>query len=200
MVLVLLVRLLQRLGYVIRRRGLAIAVQINVVAVIGSKPTDDEKSAFELLGDVNGDEVIDFADISAVEDAFGAVPGDSNWDPKCDLNGDGIINMQDLGIVTRNYGLTIKTGSPIKANVTITGPGINTTLQTPTTVTLASEGMYKLICGGQIKTINLTIYHDGDTYDCIFYFTEIPQEFPWWIVALGGAIALVLLIPAMGRG
>jgi len=70
--------------------------------------TPGDYEAFHKLGDVNRDGVIDDRDLALMRAAFGAKPGDPNWNPDCDLNGDGIINVKDVGLASRNYGLTIE--------------------------------------------------------------------------------------------
>jgi hypothetical protein len=51
-----------------------------------------------VLGDVNGDDCIDDADLLAVLFAFGG------GDPNADLNGDGIVDDADLLLVLFNFG------------------------------------------------------------------------------------------------
>ena len=171
-----------------------INVNLNISAVLGGKPTDVEKEAFWSLGDVSRDGAVDFEDESIMRDAFGSTPGSPNWNPDCDLNKDGIVDTYDLNTVSMNYGTTIKEASPVAVNVRITGPGIDQTVKTPSTVTLTSTGTYILTCGGQTKTFKLLESDDGQTYDIIFYLTKIPKaEFPWLIPALMlGAIAILL--------
>ena len=188
---------MQRLSVVAPRR-LAITAYLNVAAVLGDKPTDAEKLAFWALGDVNKDGVIDFADLTTIADAYGSAPGSPNWNPDCDLNQDGKVDMFDMAMASVNYGKTIKTANPIDVDVKISGPGINKTVKTPATVTLTSEGTYTLICGGQTKIVKVTVYDDGKTWDTIFYLTELPGEFPWWIFGLLAA-GVVLAVVVSGK-
>jgi len=60
-----------------------------------------------LDGDVNGDGVVDDADLNIVGDAYGSVPGNANWNRNADLNNDGRIDIVDLGIVGYNYGRSL---------------------------------------------------------------------------------------------
>jgi hypothetical protein len=53
---------------------------------------------FQTLGDVNGDDVIDDADLLQVLFAFGG------GDPQADLNGDGTVDDADLLTVLFNFG------------------------------------------------------------------------------------------------
>jgi hypothetical protein len=58
-----------------------------------------------VIGDVNGDEVIDIFDAVAIGAAWDTTPSDSQWNSRADLNGDNIVDIFDLTIVGRNYGL-----------------------------------------------------------------------------------------------
>jgi hypothetical protein len=78
----------------------------------------DKLAAFRLLGDVNGDGIIDNSDLSIMQAAYGGhgpnyrypgEPASANWNPLCDLNGDGIINIQDVTIQSSNYGKDVYT-------------------------------------------------------------------------------------------
>jgi len=66
----------------------------------------DGKIRIKLMGDVNGDCIVDLYDLTAVALAFSASPGDPNWNPETDLNGDGTIDIFDIVIVVVNYGRT----------------------------------------------------------------------------------------------
>jgi len=57
-------------------------------------------------GDLNSDGIVSIVDVARVAKAYGAKPGDSNWDELADLNYDNIINILDLVRVARNYGRT----------------------------------------------------------------------------------------------
>lgn len=57
-------------------------------------------------GDLNSDGTVNIRDLFAVAKAFGAEPGDTNWNELADLNNDNIINILDLIRVARNYGRT----------------------------------------------------------------------------------------------
>jgi hypothetical protein len=60
----------------------------------------------KLLGDVNGDGIVDMKDVTAIVNAFGATPGHPRWNPEADLNNDSIIDIKDITITLRNYGKT----------------------------------------------------------------------------------------------
>ena len=58
-------------------------------------------SKVPLLGDVNGDGVVNCADLAIVKAAFGKKTGQAGFDPRADVNGDGIVNILDLSTVAR---------------------------------------------------------------------------------------------------
>jgi len=60
----------------------------------------------KMLGDINGDGIIDYNDIFAVASAFGSNPDGIRWNQEADLNRDGFIDMLDIYIVARNFGRT----------------------------------------------------------------------------------------------
>ena len=57
-----------------------------------------------LVGDVNGDGVVNIADVILVENAFGSYPGHPRWNIACDVNADGVVNMADITLVLANFG------------------------------------------------------------------------------------------------
>jgi len=57
-----------------------------------------------IMGDVNGDGMVNMKDIALVARAFGSTPTSLNWNFAADLNRDGMVNMKDLALVARNFG------------------------------------------------------------------------------------------------
>lgn len=57
----------------------------------------------KLIGDVNGDGKVDVNDLIAWDAAFGAKPGDPNWNVQADINGDGVVDKQDGLLIVQNY-------------------------------------------------------------------------------------------------
>lgn len=55
-------------------------------------------------GDVDGDNEVTLFDFGAIVAAFGALPGDANWNAEADLDGDEEVTLFDFGIVVRNFG------------------------------------------------------------------------------------------------
>ncbi len=54
-----------------------------------------------LLGDLNGDGLVNCADIAIVKASFGKKSGQAGFDPRADVNGDGAVNVVDLATVSR---------------------------------------------------------------------------------------------------
>jgi Ca2+-binding EF-hand superfamily protein len=59
-----------------------------------------------MMGDINGDGIIDYRDINKVAMAFGSTPGHPRWSPDGDLNRDGVVDMRDMFIVAKRFGQT----------------------------------------------------------------------------------------------
>jgi hypothetical protein len=59
---------------------------------------------FQLTGDINDDGTVNIIDMVTAALAFGAQPGDPNWNPITDLNRDGIVNIIDLVTIAVNWG------------------------------------------------------------------------------------------------
>jgi len=75
----------------------------------------DGKVKIKMLGDINGDGIIDIVDVVIVSLAFGSATEDDpetpwnetiNWNPEADLNGDDIVDIVDLVIIGINFGKT----------------------------------------------------------------------------------------------
>ena len=65
---------------------------------------EDGYVKIRLMGDVNGDDLIDMRDISETASAFGSYPGHPRWNPDVDLNRDGLVDMRDLAMVASLFG------------------------------------------------------------------------------------------------
>ena len=57
-----------------------------------------------IAGDVNGDDVVNIEDYTAVIAAYGSTPGSSNWNAAADFNRDGVVNIADVTILQVDYG------------------------------------------------------------------------------------------------
>jgi hypothetical protein len=82
--------------------------KISSVALTGS--TEVGGLNFSLVnGDVNGDNVINLADLMKIAAAWRSTPTSSNWNVNADVNGDGTVNLADWMVVAKNWR---QTGNP----------------------------------------------------------------------------------------
>ena len=59
-----------------------------------------------IVGDVNGDGIVDIEDIYSAALAYGATLCEPRWDPKCDVNNDLIVDIADIYMIAINFGHT----------------------------------------------------------------------------------------------
>jgi PKD repeat protein len=59
-----------------------------------------------LIGDINGDGVVNILDAIRLGNAFLSTPASPNWNPNADLNGDGVVNILDAIILGNHFGQT----------------------------------------------------------------------------------------------
>jgi len=83
----------------------AISSQGNISAMIYSMWIE-EVSIAVLVGDVDGNCVVNIFDLAAAGLAYGSQPGDGNWNQDTDVYRDGVINIFDLATIGLNYGNT----------------------------------------------------------------------------------------------
>jgi hypothetical protein len=57
-----------------------------------------------IKGDVDRDGTIDASDLFDLSKAYSSLPGDANWDERCDFNWDGKVDASDLFDLSKNYG------------------------------------------------------------------------------------------------
>lgn len=108
---------------------------------------------FHDLGDVNWDGVIEEADARLVADAFGAVPGDPNWNPDYDLNNDGVIDITDVSHVALNIG---KTAPEYKTSVEVDVPAGKCVVK----ATSADQVLEKTLTAKSGETLTLIFVYD----------------------------------------
>jgi parallel beta-helix repeat protein len=60
-----------------------------------------------LVGDINGDGIINEQDLIMLEQEYGLSPNSPNWNPNADLNKDNKVDTFDLYLLGRNYGKNV---------------------------------------------------------------------------------------------
>jgi hypothetical protein len=68
--------------------------------------TDEIDLANPLLGDLDGDQMVNIVDIAIVAKAYGATPTSQNWNNAADINKDENVNIVDISIIAREFGKT----------------------------------------------------------------------------------------------
>jgi hypothetical protein len=61
----------------------------------------------KISADLDGNGIIDIADVTIVALAFYSEPGDSLWNPIADLDGNNIIDIVDITMVAIHFGQTV---------------------------------------------------------------------------------------------
>jgi len=81
-------------------------------AIVGlqNSPETPNWEALASLGDVNRDGSVTQADVDLVVKALDSRPGDSKWNPACDLNGNGVVDIYDLTTTTGHVGYSMYQG------------------------------------------------------------------------------------------
>ena len=59
-----------------------------------------------ILGDLNGDGIVDIFDVVTISLAFGSTPLDSSWNRAADLNYDDAVDIFDIVLLAQNFGKT----------------------------------------------------------------------------------------------
>jgi len=61
-----------------------------------------------LVGDLNGDGLVDCADLAIIKAALGTVVGQPGFDPRADVNNDGVVDIRDLAFVSRRVTVGVR--------------------------------------------------------------------------------------------
>jgi hypothetical protein len=73
---------------------------------VASNVLVDGTLKIKMIGDVNGDGVVNMNDIMTIVSAFGSYPGHPRWNPDCDLNQKGRVDLSDIVLALMNFGKT----------------------------------------------------------------------------------------------
>ncbi len=57
-----------------------------------------------LLGDVNGDCIVDMKDVTIARNSYGKSAGSPGFDPRADIDHDGVVDILDMAIVAAEFG------------------------------------------------------------------------------------------------
>jgi hypothetical protein len=95
-------------SYIVRAEASYIQYEYNLTNNI----LTDGTVKIRVLGDMDGDGVVDGKDITMISRAFGSYPGHPRWNPDADITGseylvpDGYVDAKDLALVSKNFGRT----------------------------------------------------------------------------------------------
>jgi hypothetical protein len=63
----------------------------------------DGQVKIKIIGDVNGDGVVNIDDLNLWSAAYNSKKGDSNWNPQADINGNGLVDEEDGILIIQHY-------------------------------------------------------------------------------------------------
>lgn len=69
----------------------------------GDNSLTDGEVKIRIMGDLNGDGIVDMRDIGLVCESYGAYPGSPRWNLYADLNRDQRVDLRDIGLCCFNY-------------------------------------------------------------------------------------------------
>ena len=78
------------------------AKEENITVIEGE--TISNMDLYLLDGDANDDNKVDYQDRNILDQAYGSMEGDLNWDERADFNGDNKVSYKDRNILEKNYG------------------------------------------------------------------------------------------------
>jgi hypothetical protein len=71
---------------------------------IGNNNYTDGIVKVAIVGDINGDDIVNMKDIGPAARGFMTTPGVPFWNPNADVTDDHLINMKDIGILASRFG------------------------------------------------------------------------------------------------
>lgn len=83
--------------------------------VPGCRKADEFFKAHPEMADVDGNGLVDRADLDTVRDAFGARKGDATYVDAADLDGDGSVDGRDMARVVERLGFEAETRAPMES-------------------------------------------------------------------------------------
>jgi len=70
----------------------------------GGEASDTVNVRVYMAGDVDHNDDVNIFDVIALVNAFGSMPGDPNWDERCDFDCTGEVNVFDAIAIVNNFG------------------------------------------------------------------------------------------------
>jgi len=87
-------------SYIITAKIPAVPYEIN----ISNNALEGDTIKIKLMGDINGDNMVNMADITIILNAYGSFPGHPRWNSDADLFQDNKIDISDLILIIDNFG------------------------------------------------------------------------------------------------
>jgi len=87
-------------NYTISSKASVVSNEINIT----NNVYVDSTVLVTILGDLNGDGVVDILDIAMVAKAYGSYPGHKRWNANADIDNNNVIDILDIAKTARNYG------------------------------------------------------------------------------------------------
>lgn len=69
----------------------------------GDNTFTDGTIIVKIIGDVNGDMVVDVLDLEELAESYGTTSDRIGWDPEADINRDNMVDVRDLALLGKNY-------------------------------------------------------------------------------------------------
>lgn len=89
------------------RKAISLSIFV-LIATVGLailiRTVNPSYHSYTIVGDINGDGVVDSGDLGILGIAWGSHSGDSNYVPAADLNSDGNINAFDFALLSMHWG------------------------------------------------------------------------------------------------
>jgi len=123
-----------------------------------------------IVGDMNGDDVVDARDIEIASNAVNSWPGHPRWNPLADLDGDGKISAMDICIIAHHIGkkITMITVSlkinPCVLNLRSKGRWITALIEFPEGYSAKAVNISSILLNGTIRAESRP--HAMGDFDC----------------------------------
>jgi hypothetical protein len=89
--------------YTVKAEASTVPYEVNVT----DNALVDGTIKLKIVGDVNGDGIVNINDLIAWDNAYGSHAGDGNWNEQADVNNDGIVDKADATLILGHYKETL---------------------------------------------------------------------------------------------